>query len=153
MQKSILLHVIWVFTVCFVLSGRILQVNEKNFALDKMILAVLWENVSHQSCLKVCLVTLWLIGFLMKKYWCFLCPCHFQWSQRRWLSWMQVRLVIRRLRFDPHWVGNILSLRSIMKYFLLSFSPFSWLRKNSCQFLTKECAQYWWTAKRTKPAQ
>ena len=44
-------------------------------------------------------------------------------------------------------VGNILSRRLIMKYFLLSFS--SWFKKGSCQFLAKECAQYWLTAKRT----
>ena len=33
----------------------------------------------------------------------------------------------------------------IMKYFLRSFSPF-WFKKGSCQFLAKECAQYWLTA-------
>ena len=27
--------------------------------------------------------------------------------------------------------------------FLRSFSPFSWFKKGSCQFLAKECAQYW----------
>ena len=30
---------------------------------------------------------------------------------------------------------------------------FRWFKKGSCQFLAKECAQYWLTAKRTKPAQ
>ena len=34
----------------------------------------------------------------------------------------------------------------IMKYFLRSFSPFRWFKKGSCQFLAKECAQYWLTA-------
>ena len=43
-------------------------------------------------------------------------------------------------------VGNILSWRLIMKYFLWSFSPFRWFKKGSCQFLAKECAQYWFTA-------
>ena len=43
-------------------------------------------------------------------------------------------------------IGNILSLRLIMKYFLRSFSPFRWFKKGSCQFLVKECAQYWLTA-------
>ena len=42
-------------------------------------------------------------------------------------------------------VGNILSWRLIMKYFLRSFSPFRWFKKGSCQFLAKECAQYWLT--------
>ena len=30
--------------------------------------------------------------------------------------------------------------------FLRSFSPFRWFKKGSCQFLAKECAQYWITA-------
>ena len=46
----------------------------------------------------------------------------------------------------PTEVGNILSWRLIMKYFLRSFSPFRWFKKGSCQFLAKECAQYWLTA-------
>ena len=45
--------------------------------------------------------------------------------------------------FDPAEVGNILSWRLIMKYFLWSFSPFRWFKKSSCHFLAKECAQYW----------
>ena len=53
----------------------------------------------------------------------------------------------------PAEVGNILSWRLIVKYFLGSFSPFRWFKKGSCQFLAKECAQYWLTAWRTKPAQ
>ena len=47
--------------------------------------------------------------------------------------------------FDPCQVGNILSWRLIMKYFLQSFCPFSWIKKGSCQFLVQECAQYWLT--------
>ena len=50
-------------------------------------------------------------------------------------------------------VGNILSWRLIVKYFLRLFSSFRWFKKGSCQFLAKWCAQYWLTAKRTKPAQ
>ena len=46
----------------------------------------------------------------------------------------------------PAEVGNILSWRLIMKYFLRSFSPFRWFKKGSCQFLAKECARYWLTA-------
>ena len=46
----------------------------------------------------------------------------------------------------PAEVGNILLWRLIMKYFLWSFSPFHWFKKGSCQFLAKECAQYWLTA-------
>ena len=68
-------------------------------------------------------------------------------GQPRWLSWM------RRLTEDqevvgltPAEVGNILSWRLIMKYFLRSFPPFHWFKKGSCQFLAKECAQYWLTA-------
>ena len=47
--------------------------------------------------------------------------------------------------FDPHRVGNILSWRLIMKYFLQSVSPFRWFKKGSHQFLVKECTQYWLT--------
>ena len=58
-----------------------------------------------------------------------------------------VRLETRRSWVQTHAeVGNILSWRLIMKYFLLSFSPFRWFKKGSCQFLAKECAQYWLTA-------
>ena len=39
----------------------------------------------------------------------------------------------------PTKVGNIRSLRLIMKYFLRSFSPFRWFKKGSCQLLAKEC--------------
>ena len=53
----------------------------------------------------------------------------------------------------PAEVGNILSWRLTMKYFLRSFSPFCWFKKGSCQFLAKECAQSWLTAKTIKPAQ
>ena len=65
-------------------------------------------------------------------------------STPRWLRWM------RRPTGDQEVVGstpaevsNILSWRLIMNYFLRSFSPF---KKGSCQFLAKECAQYWLTA-------
>ena len=43
----------------------------------------------------------------------------------------------------PAKVGNILWWRLIMKYFLWSLSPFRWFKKGICQFLAKECAQYW----------
>ena len=91
-------------------------------------------------------------------------------SRPRWLSCMRVWLETRRSRVQPppaglggNWmrrptgdqevagstpaeVGNILSWRLIMKYILRSFSPFRWFKKGSCQFLAKECAQYWLTA-------
>ena len=54
-----------------------------------------------------------------------------------------VRLETRRSRVQPPPVGNILSRRLIAKYFLRSFSLFRWFKKGSCQFLAKECAQYW----------
>ena len=41
-------------------------------------------------------------------------------------------VVIRRLRFDPRRVRNILSRRLIKKYFIRSFSPFCWFKKGSC---------------------
>ena len=53
--------------------------------------------------------------------------------------------------FDPHLDGIILSWRLNMKYFLRSFSPFRSFKEGSCQFLSKECAQYmyWLTAHRS----
>ena len=54
-------------------------------------------------------------------------------------------------RFDPHQGRQHFSWRLIMKCFLRSFSLFRWFKKGSCQFLAKECAQYWLTAKRIKP--
>ena len=65
----------------------------------------------------------------------------------RWLSWMCRPTRDQEVAGSiPAEVGNILSWRLIMKYFLRSFSPFRWFKKGSCQFLAKECAQYWLTA-------
>ena len=64
-----------------------------------------------------------------------------------WLSWMRCPTGDQEVTGStPAEVGNILSWRLIMKYFLRSFSPFRWFKKGSCQFLAKECAQYWLTA-------
>ena len=69
------------------------------------------------------------------------------WSRSRWLSWMRRPTGDQEVAGStPAEVGNILSWRLIMKYFLRSFSPFRWFKKGSCQFLAKECAQYWLTA-------
>ena len=54
----------------------------------------------------------------------FLCLCTSRDRHPRWLSWMRVRLVIRRLRDRPCKVGNILSWRfdhEIFSTVLLSF--------------------------------
>ena len=65
----------------------------------------------------------------------------------RWLSWMRRPTGDQEVAGStPAEVSNILSWRLIMKYFLRSFSPFRWFKKGSCQFLAKECAQYWLTA-------
>ena len=67
--------------------------------------------------------------------------------QPRWLSWMRCPIGDQEVAGStPAEVGNILSSRLIMTYFLRSFSPFHWFKKGSCQFLAKECAQYWLTA-------
>ena len=64
-----------------------------------------------------------------------------------WLSWMRRPTGDQEVAGStPAEVGNILSWRLIMKYFLRSFSPFRWFKKGNCQFLAKECAQYWLTA-------
>ena len=76
----------------------------------------------------------------------------FMWSyikirRPRWLGWKRRPTGDQEVADStPAEVGNILSWRSIMKYFLRSFSPFRWFKKGSCQFLAKECAQYWLTA-------
>ena len=44
----------------------------------------------------------------------------------------------------PIWFGNILSWRLIMNYFLRTFSPLRCFKKDSYQFLVKECAQIGW---------
>ena len=67
-------------------------------------------------------------------------------SRPRWLSWMRRPTGDQEVAGStPAEVGNILSWRLIMKYILRSFSPFRWFKKGSCQFLAKECAQYWLT--------
>ena len=65
----------------------------------------------------------------------------------RWLSWMRRPTGDQEVAGStPAEVGNILSWKLIMKYFLQSLSPFRWFKKGSCQFLAEECAQYWLTA-------
>ena len=72
---------------------------------------------------------------------------YFEISRPWWLSWMRRPTGDQEVAGStPAKVGNILSWRLIMKYFLRSFSPFPWFKKGSCQFLAKECAQYWLTA-------
>ena len=64
-----------------------------------------------------------------------------------WLSWMRRPTGDQEVTGStPAEVDNILSWSLIVKYFLRSFSPFRWFKKGSCQFLAKECAQYWLTA-------
>ena len=71
----------------------------------------------------------------------------YMYGRPRWLSWMRRPTGDQEVAGStPAEVGNILSWRLIMKYFLRSFSPFRWSKKGSCQFLAKECTQYWLTA-------
>ena len=80
------------------------------------------------------------------KYFLSLCTTKL-WGRPRWLSWMRGPTEDQEVTGSTHAkVSNILSWRLIMKYFLQSFSPFRWFKKGSCQFLAKECAQYWLTA-------
>ena len=68
-------------------------------------------------------------------------------SRPQWLSWMCRPTGDQEVAGSTlAEVSNILLWRLIMKYFLRSFSPFRWFKKGSCQFLAKECAQYWLTA-------
>ena len=89
-----------------------------------------------------CLHQLFKVGNCPKIY-----PCRILYARPRWLSWMRRPTGDQEVAGStPAEVGNILSWRLIMKYFLRSFSPFRWFKKGSCQFLAKECAQYWLTA-------
>ena len=82
--------------------------------------------------------------YLSEQYWQMR---HIRLCRPRWLSWMRRPTGDQEVAGStPVEVGNILSWRLIMKYFLRSFSPFRWFKKGSCQFLAKECAQYWLTA-------
>ena len=65
------------------------------------------------------------------------------WDQLASVAQLDVRLTGEQevTGSNPTEVGNILSWRLIMKYFLRSFSTFPWFKKGSCQFLAKECAQ------------
>ena len=73
--------------------------------------------------------------------------CQLVLGRPRWLSWMRRPTGDQEVAGStPTEVGNILSWRLIVKYFLKSFSPFRWFKKGSCQFLAKECAHYWLTA-------
>ena len=66
-------------------------------------------------------------------------------SERSLHCWPVIRQSLY-ISTAPTEVGNILSWRLIMKYFLRSFSLFRWFKKGSCQLLAKESAQYWLTA-------
>ena len=59
--------------------------------------------------------------------------------QPQWLSWM------RPPTGDQEVTGST-PCRGQQHSFLWSFSPFLWFKKGSCQFLAKECTQYWLTA-------
>ena len=82
---------------------------------------------------------------LRNNYQCETSIPHYKWP--RWLSWMRRPTGDQEVKGSTlAEIGNILSWRLIIKYFLWSFSPFRWFKKGSCQFLAKECAQYWLTA-------
>ena len=85
----------------------------------------------------------------LKLHYCYLQPSllfKLELCRPRWLIWMRRPTGDQAVAGStPAEVGNILSWRLIPKYFLRSFSPFRWFKKGICQFLAKECAQYWLT--------
>ena len=105
-----------------------------NFGIDEMLLLVISLCYSWPVALAwINIVNIWWNQFVS--------------SRPRWLSWMRRPTGDQEVAGStPAEVGNILSWRLIMKYFLRSFSPFRWFKKGSCQFLAIECAQYWLTA-------
>ena len=117
-----------------------------HFAMVRWVLCLL------NNCHGVCKFSRWQIDdifliFSRKYALTFHANCLPKMGRPRWLSWMRRPTGDQEVAGStPTEVGNILSWRLIMKYFLLSFSPFRWFKKGSCQFLAKECAQYWLTA-------
>ena len=51
--------------------------------------------------------------------------------------------------FDPRRGRQYSFLGIDQEIHVFSFSPFRSFKKGSCQFLAKECAQYWLTEQRT----
>ena len=67
-------------------------------------------------------------------------------SRSRWLSWMRIRLGIRRLWVRPP-PGRQHSFVEIWSWNIFYGNSLpSAIKKGSCQFLAKECAHYWLTA-------
>ena len=64
-------------------------------------------------------------------------------SRPRWLSWTRRRLETRRCGFNSRRGRQHSFVEIDHEIFSRSFSPFRWFKKGSCQFLAKECAQYW----------
>ena len=47
--------------------------------------------------------------------------------------------------FDPRWEWQHSFVEIDLEIFSRVILSFHWFKKGSCQFLVKECAQYWWT--------
>ena len=132
----------WFSTV--ILSLSLIQ-EEQLSASEERMCTILVNRIEDYACPvkvligKLTALDMTLFGWLGRKT-----SIH---SRPRWLSWMRRPTGDQEVAGStPAEVGNILSWRLIMKYFLRSFSPFRWFKKGSCQFLAKECAQYWLTA-------
>ena len=105
------------------------------------IFEVIIMNLAQNVCLDVYFIVQWLKFFCLSRF------LSNYWGRPRWLSWMRRPTGDQEVAGStPAEIGSILSWRLIIKYFLRSFSPFRWFKKGSCQFLAKECAQYWLTA-------
>ena len=74
-------------------------------------------------------------------------------SQLQWLSWMRIWRVIRRLGVQPPpgWQHSFMAVDHQIFSTVIPSLPL--IKEVGCQFLAKECTQYWITAKSTKPAQ
>ena len=136
-RHHILQHLIWVCTVCSDLSVWILTVYT-------VILSVLPASVTHPLDAHPLVIRRLLVSVYR--------PMISIYTSNISILLASVAQLDARPTGDQEivgstpTVGNILSWRLIMKYFLRSFSPFRWFKKASCQFLAKECAQYWLTA-------
>ena len=123
-------NVAWYLQIC---SGCFTQVSESwPVGLLFLLFHGLVTIIIHSLCLQLLLFSTDYYEILRAYSTC----CD---SRPQWLSWMRRPTGDQEVAGStPAEVGNILSWRLIMKYFLRSFSPFRWFKKGSCQFLAKD---------------
>ena len=130
--------VIYLYPVTCVWFVHVHIIRKLHTKLPCFICVQLCANVTHYHChvLHMCYVCVKLYAYV---------TIYYVFVRVTYAYWLRPTGDQEVAGSTPAEVGNILSWRLIMKYFLRSFSPFRWFKKGSCQFLAKECAQYWLT--------